>query len=187
MSETEQENPGTEPEPDHDDDDEAAAPPEPEQSPEAAAAADGSNEIMLKADKENQRYHRAIDRILGPDENRHECAACDGLGIVWGEQGAGANELPELAVAKDARPCEDCHAMGVVLTGSHHPGQETKPCADCGGRGWLNVVVPVPAPPTPLTPSAQSQQQLTGTWVPGRGFVPFGASDPIVADPSVAP
>jgi len=130
---------------------------------------------MKKADSENRRYHKALDRILGPDATRHECVACQGLGVQWGEV------APELEVkqAEDAEPCPDCNALGITKTGSLQPGQETKPCGKCGGRGWRDVVQTY-APPVVLPTAATSAPQtMQGQYIPGRGFVPYGSDEPI--------
>ena len=158
---------------------------EEEQTIAQAAEIDGARELLEKAAKEQGRYQRAIERILGPDENRHECPTCEGLGFVWGNVGQG-DELPEFVQAEDARPCPKCNALGQTLTGSRQPGHELKPCGECGGRGWLNVVREVATVEHLPTVVAAEVAPIGGQWVPGRGFVPFGSTEPIVADPSVA-
>jgi len=161
---------GAETQPDTETEEEEAS-----ETPAEAAARLGSDQVMKKADSENRRYHKALDKILGPDENRHECPACNGLGVTWGEQEA----LPEVKQAEDAEPCPDCNALGVTKTGSLQPGQETKPCGKCGGRGWRDVVQLYVAPTTIPTVDTAAPQTMQGQWIPGRGFVPYGQEEPI--------
>jgi hypothetical protein len=179
MSETEHEQPEGEPDHGTETHEDTDTEGEPEQSPEEAAATDGSAELMAKADRENARYHRAIEKLFGPDENRHECPTCSGLGIVWGDVGEAAGPPLELLQGEDARPCEKCNAYGVVVTGSKHPGQETKPCTRCGGRGWYEQPVAVAPLATLPTPTGGNPEPLAGNWVPGRGFIPYGSSEPL--------
>jgi hypothetical protein len=160
---------------------------EPDLTAGQAAEQLGSDEIMKKAGQANERYHKAIVRLLGEDPNRHECPTCEGLGVVWGDIAAGEIAAPDFIQGDDAEPCAYCNAWGVVITGSKHPDQQTKPCTHCGGRGWNTKVQP-PAVVTPIAPQAQAMPPAGqgGTWVPGRGFIPYGQAEPIVADPSVA-
>lgn len=150
-------------------------PDEPETPLDAPPAGPSSEALMQAADKENRRYHAKLDKILGPDENRHECEACNGLGVKWGDDAP----APELVVAEDAEPCPKCNAFGLTLTGSKQPGQETKPCAGCGGRGWREKIVPLP-PPVALPPYQQPvDTPVAGQYVPGKGFIPYGSTEPI--------
>lgn len=163
-------NPDAEPEPEpiEGGDDEA------EGEPEAVKPAGPSSEaVMQAADKENRRYHAKLDKILGEDDTRHECTKCNGLGVTWGK-----DEPPmELVTAEDAEPCPKCNAFGLTLTGSKQPGQETKPCGGCGGRGWREKIVPLaPIAALPNTTPGQGQV-LQGQYVPGKGFVPYGADE----------
>ena len=171
---------GTTPEPEPEPD--TPAEPEPDtpgdQSLAQAAAAEGSEEQLKRAETANRNYHKRIREILGDDPNRHECPACEGLGVVWGEQ----QEEYDFATAKDAEPCTDCNALGMVLTGSRNPDQRLKPCTPCGGRGWLVKPVPVaPVVALPVTPEAAATP-VGGQWVPGVGFIPYGQTAPTIPD-----
>jgi hypothetical protein len=143
---------------------------------EAPAPAPPDSEATIKrAEKENRRYHKAIDKIFGENSGHRDCPTCDGLGITWAQD----VDAPELQQADDAEPCPDCNAYGVTITGSKNPDQATKPCNGCGGRGWRNVVKPLepvarfsPNEPTPETP-------IGGQYVPGKGFIPYGATEPL--------
>jgi hypothetical protein len=143
---------------------------------EAPAPAPPSSEAVLKkADAENRRYHKKLDAILGADSGHRECPACQGLGITWNAHEA----APDLKQAEDAEPCPTCNAYGVTITGSREPQQATKPCADCGGRGWRNVVKPLePVAQMGVTPPLP-EQPIGGQYVPGKGFIPYGATEPL--------
>jgi rubrerythrin len=143
---------------------------------EAPAPAPPDSEATIKrAEKENRRYHKAIDKIFGENSGHRDCPACDGLGITWAQDA----EAPELRQADDAEPCPACNAFGVTITGSKNPEQATKPCNECGGRGWRNVVKPL-EPVAPITPPAPAADQpIGGQYVPGRGFIPYGATEPL--------
>jgi hypothetical protein len=150
-----------------------------EQTLEQAAQQAGSEELLKKADQANRSYHKRLNTILGDDPNRHECPTCQGLGVTWGEP----EPVLELVEAEDARPCEKCNAVGVVLTGSKNPQQATKQCSSCGGRGWQNVVLQS-APVVPIMPAQPAgASPVGGQWVPGRGFIPYGQAEPTIPDP----
>jgi hypothetical protein len=154
-------------EPEHIDGEDAAA--------EPVQLGPSTEETLGKLSKANVTYLKAVERILGPDETRHECPTCEGKGIVWGEVEAAI----ELRTATDSEPCEACAALGVVLTGSRNPEQRTKPCGACGGRGW-NTPTPAPVEAPPFIPAGpQVAQPVAGQWVEGRGFIPFGATEPL--------
>jgi hypothetical protein len=155
------------------DEEEEAA--EHEQAEAPAPAPPSSEAVLKKADAENRRYHKKLDTILGPESGHRECPACQGLGITWAQ----AEDEPPLMKAEDAEPCPTCNAYGVTITGSREPQQATKPCADCGGRGWRNVVKPVPVPTPIVTPQAPANDPIGGVFVPGRGFIPYGATEPL--------
>src|SRR4051794_8625998 len=93
--------------------------PEHEQAEAPAPAPPSSEAVLKKADSENRRYHRALDKILGADSGHRECPACQGLGITWAQDA----EAPELKQADDAEPCPDCNAYGLTITGSKNPDQ----------------------------------------------------------------
>jgi hypothetical protein len=162
------ETPGLEP-----DEEEEAAETEREEAP--APAPPDSEATIKAAEKENRRYRRAIDKIFGENSGHRDCPACQGLGITWAQD----VDAPELKQADDAEPCPDCNAYGLTITGSKNPDQATKPCNGCGGRGWRNVVAPVAA----VTPLVQTQVQteapIGGQFVPGKGFIPYGATEPL--------
>lgn len=174
LEETTEPNPDAEPdvEPEHIDGGDDGQ----ENDPEAAKPTGPSSEaVMQAADKENRRYIAKLEKILGPDESRHECPACNGLGVTWGD----TEELPELLFAEDTEPCAGCNALGIVKTGALNPEQATMPHSACGGRGWITKVAPIPpvAALPPYTPPAD--QPIAGQYVPGRGFVPYGATEPL--------
>jgi hypothetical protein len=162
------ETPGLEP-----DEEEEQAAEDADQSPSPSPPS--SEAVLKKADSENRRYHRALDKILGPESGHRECPACQGLGITWAQE----EEAPPLLKADDAEPCPSCNAYGQTITGSRNPDQTLKPCNDCGGRGWKNVT-PKLEPVAPIvTPQAPTNDPIGGVFVPGRGFIPYGATEPL--------
>jgi hypothetical protein len=155
------------------DEEEEAA--EHEQAEAPAPAPPDSEATIKRAEKENRRYHRAIDKIFGEDSGHRECPSCQGLGITWNAHEA----APDLKQAEDAEPCPTCNAYGVTITGSREPQQATKPCADCGGRGWRNVVKPLePVAQMGVTPPP-TDTPIGGQYVHGKGFIPYGATEPL--------
>jgi hypothetical protein len=155
------------------DEEEEAAEHEQEEAP--APAPPDSEATIKRAEKENRRYHRAIDKIFGENSGHRDCPACDGLGITWAQD----VEAPELRQAEDAEPCPACNAFGVTITGSKNPEQATKPCNECGGRGWRNVVKPLEPVATMPAPALPADTPIGGQYVPGKGFIPYGATEPL--------
>lgn len=146
-----------------------------EHTPREAAAESGSAEIPRKLERALKTHKTRIEGILGMRLDGHECATCDGMGFVMEPQGA----APDLRDADDAEPCEGCNAFGFVRTGSKVPGQDSKPCGRCGGRGWHEKVLP-PPPFIPVQAASPEQPaQFGGNFVPGVGFIPYGATEPL--------
>lgn len=148
----------TEPEPETDEttkpetDEEAAE----DETPEPAALSEKELEAMNRQlDAEAKRHRDALDRIMGEDALALvPCAVC-------GENTAGfhfpANAYPDghptrvaletlgegmdvtLANDDEAETCDRCTGFGETVTGSHVPGQETRPCTKCGAKGWTSA------------------------------------------------
>lgn len=103
--------------------------------------------------KEGERHAAAVSRIMGEDAlELIPCPMCwEGAagfrfpGELEGPQleavldAIGLGEAQEYAKAIDARPCEDCNALGRVLTGSLVADHKTKLCASCKGTGYVIV------------------------------------------------
>jgi hypothetical protein len=146
-----------------------------EQTPAEAATAEGSDDLRKKFDKANSDHRKRLERLLGAPLEGQECPTCDTYGYVLGPK----DESVPLTLAEDAEACEACGAYGEVLTGSKNPQQMVKPCSRCGGRGWHEKVLPPPAilPVANTTPAEPAQ--LAGIMIPGRGFIPYGATEPL--------
>jgi rubrerythrin len=146
-----------------------------EQTPAVAATAEGSDDLRKKFDKANSDHRKRLERLLGAPLEGQECPTCDTYGYVLGPK----DESVPLKAADDAEACDACDAFGEVLTGSKNPPQMVKPCSRCGGRGWREKLPPpqVVEPLPPWTPIPVTEQQ--GTFVPGRGFIPYGATEPL--------
>jgi DnaJ-class molecular chaperone len=130
---------------------------------------------LQKADSANRTYMRKLDSILGEDENRHECTACNGLGVTWGDP-----ESPtDLQHPAEYVACARCAGYGVVESGSKHPDYAVVVCTDCSGKGY-SIAATQPAPVSYLQPTtAPAAQVLQGQYVPGRGFIPYGSDEPL--------
>lgn len=140
---------------------EPAGPQAPTEAPE-----EGSEEqAQMRSEKELEKAHKQIDKlrehvanrvgiILGEDAQiLLPCPACgDEIpGFVWPPDAApvppekigalsayiGLPDLNVLEDALDAIPCPDCRARGEVKTGSLVPGNTTKLCGRCVGKGWI--------------------------------------------------
>jgi hypothetical protein len=146
-----------------------------DQTPAEAATAEGSDDLRKKFDKANSDHRKRLERLLGAPLEGQECPTCDTYGYVLGPK----DETVPLTLAEDAEACEACGAYGEVLTGSKNPQQMVKPCSRCGGRGWREKLPPpqVVEPLPQWTPPVPEQQP--GVYVPGRGFIPYGATEPL--------
>jgi DnaJ-class molecular chaperone len=130
---------------------------------------------LQKADSANRTYMRKLASILGEDENRHECTACNGLGVTWGDP----TPATDLQHPSEYVACERCAGYGVVESGSKHPDYAVVVCTDCSGKGY-SIAATQQAPiyqVPPLEPPAA--QVLQGQYVPGRGFIPYGSDEPL--------
>lgn len=164
----------------------ADAEPEPEpeldeQTPEEAAAAEGSQEIARKLERENERHVKAVSKILGQNMDEHLCPTCDGFGFADEQQKAAAESaLPADFVHPDEyQTCRDCHGYGEILSGSKNPQHAVVTCTKCSGLGYKIEAVHPPAAPVYTLPTPQEAQPLNGVYVPGRGFIPYGETEPI--------
>lgn len=162
------ETPGLEP----DEDDEqgeadAATPPAPEPP--------SSEAVLKKADAENRRYHKKIDSIFGAKSGHIDCPTCEGLGIVWDD---GKPEV-DLVHPDNLVTCEACNGYGEVITGSKNPSHVTTICIQCNALGYITKTAQ-PALVAQLPPPAPEQAApMNGQYVPGRGFIPYGATEPL--------
>jgi hypothetical protein len=143
---------------------------------EAPAPAPPSSEATLKkADAENRRYHKKLDAILGADSGHRECPACQGLGITWQQE-----EVPTLLQAKSSERCDECDGWAIQRSGAREgTDQWSKPCEGCGGRGWKTKIAPPEVVATMPTPQLPTDTPIGGQYVPGKGFIPYGATEPL--------
>lgn len=163
--------------------------PEPEPSPEPTAPPTGepTDKQFRELAKETDRHATAVRRIMGTfAEGMTECEKCSGLGL--------APAGPEPQTHEWFKECATCAGFGLVLTGSSRPGNESRDCPACRGRGYLealneqgaplavegaNAAAPVPAiavppvsPPAELTQTAGAQPRFgVPSWMgdPGLG------------------
>lgn len=129
---------------------------EPEQPPPAPPVEARDEREIAKAEQklaaEATRHANRVSEIMGEDAQALTvCPLCWHPGFVWpadtgfppDEQREavlaflGVADTPDYLPATDAAPCDACGALGLTLTGSKVPGQETKPCVKCKGAGWI--------------------------------------------------
>lgn len=146
--------------------------------PEARAPRDDSRGLIEKGERANRNYLKRLREIFGPDTPLYDCAHCGGLGITFEpEQESG---VPSDVVHPDnLETCPTCNGYGEVITGSKNPQHVTTICTDCAARGYI-VKATAPAVVTPLPPAAPAADTpVGGQWVPGRGFIPYGQTEPL--------
>jgi hypothetical protein len=152
-----------------------------EQTPEEAAQTEGSHELAGKLEKENERHIRAVVKLLGPDMEGNICPTCDGFGFADAEQRASIDAgLPDdFKQPENYKTCEGCNGYGEVKSGAKNPNYVVVTCTQCSGKGYVIEAAPVAhVTPLPVAP-ATSDQPIGGQYVPGRGFIPYGATEPI--------
>lgn len=191
----------TEPEsPDVDEDEDELEPPATDTDEPEAAAVPPMTERELeqaagKLERERDRHAARVGEIMGEDANELvPCELC--LPMIPGFrfpvepdddtkaavlEAIGMGGTAELASADDARLCDTCNGLGVVLTGSHVPAHVTKPCRACRGAGYVEVGGPAPAtPPGPADtrpPDVQAQEEAppdVDPWGRHRGDPDYG-------------
>lgn len=109
---------------------------------EQADAAENERAMQL-ARKADYHLHRFYEIIGVPfPENGQQCPTCQ-MGIL---------EIVPVADSRVSR-CEFCGGIGVTLTGSLVPGNETRTCSDCNGAGYKGEAAEIAAvPPVAETP-----------------------------------
>lgn len=84
--------------------------------------------------KENERHDDAVHDIMGGFvEGFVACDKCDGLGLE--------PPAPPVKTHEFFRACGTCNGYGSVLTGSLEDQYRGIGCPDCGGRGYLEMLV----------------------------------------------
>lgn len=162
------ETPGLEPD---DDEEQGEADAETPPAPEPPS----SEAVLKKADAANRRYHKQLDSILGAKSGHIDCPTCEGLGIVWDD----GKPAADFVHPDNLEACGYCNGYGQVISGSKNPDHQLVVCIKCNGLGYVTKaaqpanVTQLPAPmPTP-------DQPIGGQYVPGRGFIPYGATEPL--------
>lgn len=115
--------------------------PEPEPAPEPTEPPSGepTNAQFRALGKESDRHAAAVRKIMGPfAEGMVECEHCSGMGL--------APAGPEPQTHAFFKQCGTCAGFGLVLTGSSRPGNESRDCPECRGRGYLEALSESGAP-----------------------------------------
>jgi hypothetical protein len=147
---------------------------EQDQTPAEAAEREGSETVLRKAAQATRSYHKRIEALLGPDPNRHECPACEGNGVIWGEPA----ETVTFAEDQTKEACPTCRGLGQLISHSKAPGHELVTCIECAGQGWRNKPSQA-ATVTPITPQpAVAAGPVMGFLNPDGSFAPFGQNMP---------
>lgn len=179
----ETENPDAEPlepiePPDGDDDEEEAAEP-----PATVAQREGSADVAKKLERAVSDQKKRLARILDTDLEGCECPTCDGLGYTPG----GMGEAPQFVHPDNLVACEACNGYGQLVTGSKNPAHELAICTTCTGFGYVTKQAQPQNVHTLPTHAPDAQAAQAGTLLPDGRFLPFGATEPIVIQPSYAP
>lgn len=154
---------------------------EEEQTPAEAAAAEGSHELADKLKAATKGYHTRIANLLGREMEDNICPTCDGFGFATAEQvQASTTGLPEDFVHPDEYvQCRSCNGYGEILSGSKNPGHAVVTCTKCSGLGYTIQAAHTNTTSATVYDFAPQPQTMNGTYVPGRGFIPYGETEPI--------
>ena len=152
-----------------------------EMTPAEAAEAEGSAEVAKKLKAATQSYHTRIVNILGRDMEDKVCPTCEGFGFYDGPDPTAAHsDLPSDFVHPDNYvTCQDCNGYGEILSGSKNPAHAVVTCTKCSGLGYKIETVAAPSAPVYTLPTAENTSPQNGTYIPGRGFIPYGATEPL--------
>lgn len=124
---------------------------------------------LKELDKANERHVAAVRGIMGAFvDDFVPCAKCDSMGL---EPAA-----PQPKAHDFFRACGTCNGYGRVLTGSLDEQNADVACPDCGGRGYLEMLLD-------NTPAVELVKQLRAQ----RATVQQGDLAPPVAAPQPAP
>lgn len=150
----------------------------PDEQPPESFTPEQAEATFKSLEREADRHAREVEKRAGPMfADLVPCPACITPGFMLNPAIApvdderkaavlavlGETGLPNYREAGHVRPCDDCAAWGVVLTGSHVPGQETVPCPTCTGKGHVpNLDAPAQPAAPPLGVPPVSPPVLTG-------------------------
>jgi hypothetical protein len=92
---------------------------------------------QLKAlENELVRHEKRVHEVMGEfAAGMVTCEHCNGIGLA--EPG---EPEPELQPHDYFKGCETCAGIGLVKTGSIRPGNSTRDCPTCRGRGYLEAL-----------------------------------------------
>lgn len=128
-------------------------PTEPGPDPEAVSEAEAAQVEALE--KAQDRYLKAVEKIIGADAMPGLCPTCNGTALDF----AGHEAAPEYRAHEKFRECEPCGGYGKVRTGSKVVGAELADCPECVGRGYLEALPPI------MTTDGETVQYGTPSWM----------------------
>lgn len=109
---------------------EPAEPPTPTPTPPEPESGEPTDKQLASLDREQERHEKRVREIMGGFVAGFEpCDKCSGVGLTSPGPTAQTNE--------NFKACDTCEGFGLVLTGSLRPGQESRDCPTCLGRGYL--------------------------------------------------
>jgi hypothetical protein len=146
--------------------------------PEARAPRDNSQGQIEKAERANRNYQKRLRDIFGPETPLYDCTACDGLGVTFAPSDAGGVPA-DIKMAENLAACEHCNAYGFNETPSKNPDHATAVCTRCSGIGYIVQTTPAPVYEIPQPAAPAADTPVGGQWVPGRGFIPYGQTEPL--------
>jgi hypothetical protein len=159
------------------DDDEEEA-----ETPASVAQRDGSADVAKKLERAVADQKRRLGKILDTDLDGCECPTCDGMGYTPGGLGA----EPDFVHPDNLVACDACNGYGQIVTGSKHPSHHLAICTTCTGFGYITKQTAPQNVHTLPTHAPDAQAAQAGTLLPDGRFLPFGATEPIVVNPSYA-
>lgn len=109
------------------------------EAPPAPANGEPTREQLTKLQAELTRHEKTVEKIMGPlVAGFVACDTCGGVGMVPPDLGPPPHRY--------FKACDVCNGWARVATGSKEPNNAFRPCPNCRGRGYLELIGPDGAP-----------------------------------------